>query len=109
MRVVKITNDLHIIESRTKSINCKTTEHTMIKVTLSKEKNVVYTIKYKNFQDANAAVFALRRLSTREQIKVPVDKACVKEGQFTYKQVQNPYYGLDVNIQPKFNQQSKRS
>lgn len=81
----------------------------MIKVTLSKDKKVIYTIKYKNFREANEATFALHRLSILPQIKVPVDKDCVKEGQFTYKQVQNPYYGLTATIVTKPNQQFKKS
>ena len=81
----------------------------MIKVTLSQNGKPVYTIKYKNYQEANDASFALKRLSFLETIKVPVDKECVKEGQFTFKNVKNPYYGLDVNIQQKFNQKLKRS
>lgn len=70
----------------------------MVKVTISQGKNVVFTSKYKNFQDANNAVFAMQRLSILRTIKVPVDKDCIKEGQYTFKTVENPYYGKTINI-----------
>jgi hypothetical protein len=70
----------------------------MVKVTISEGRKVINTVMYKNFQEANAAAFAMQRLSVLETIKVPVDKECVKEGQFTFKKIANPYYGKTIEV-----------
>ena len=80
----------------------------MIKVTLSKDGKPVYTPKYKNFHEANQAAFAYQRLAVLETIKVPVDKDCVKEGQFTFKRISNPYYGMTAEVTTKINQTFKK-
>lgn len=79
----------------------------MIKVELysrdrkGKRKALVTKMFYTNFEKANAAVFALKRLSKMDDsIMVPVDRECYKEG-ITSKKVVNPYVGLIVS-EPKF-------